>query len=1021
MLRGKKNIALTFFLCVLVMSPLKSWGQYYSVGENPSNVKWKEMSSKNFKVIYPIKRAEFNPALKSESGYEKLIKNYLLLMEKNYGILSDSIEYNYGLGGLFPTIVHPFNAISNGVTFWSPRQIDYFMLPPTGLQYPQPWHQQLVLHEGRHAWQIAHFNKGFLKVLYWVFGEQVIGMASGVYPSSWMLEGDAVVAETQMSKFGRGRSGSFLAKTLNTIIPDGESGVRLTNVYGKNRNWDRWRFGSDKYYSPSQYHVGYMINAMARYKTKDYNLTHKILSQEPMQLYNVNTVANAFKDFSGRTHRDYTKDSLLQEYYSLNTNKEIDKLLKGVDNKSVNITGKSYKRGGGNKNYYLEYYNIVDLSEDSLVAVASGYGSMPYLVLYKRNGDSWDSEILRYMPQMQSGISTYNARKIFWSEPVVDARWEQVARNKIFSYDIPTKKLENIDVGNDYLYSPMNCKNILYAISYDPELLESKIVAIKDLKNDKIIYSEPNSVVYSTNNQITEICSINGEIFFTEISDNGVSLKSVKGRTIIKDSKAVIKEIIGGDKRLFFISDIFGEDLLLSVDPTKEGATIANGDISIASSSRGITMYTVLEDKGLLYVTKHLRDRGVYLFKEEIQSIPATEKLKFNFPLAEELSRQYVNSEEYKAMSSISDEEVPVSIKKYKKFSNLFKFHSWAPFYTNYTGATNGSYDDFFTEIKPGVTLFSQNELGTMSGQLGYSYNSDERLHAAHFNFTYKGWYPVISATVDFNDKYMLENKHSFRSNVNIYLPLNLSKNGWNKGITPLLFWGYRNDEEIEFNVSNNSNYVYRKNIDRHYLVASLSAYSSLGVAKSQIFPRWGIGGRLQAGISPNGRDYYGSIYSAYLYGYIPGFKFNDAIKLSASYQYQDYKRYLLNNIISIPRGYTRDIYGEEFFRATIDYGLPIYLGDISLGSIAYLKSLSVVPFADLGLFKVRDHWRNRSSFGSDIVFNGHFLRIGYPISLGLRYARTTSPLDIQSYSSANYSGTNRKNYYSLIMSITFK
>ena len=68
----------------------------------------------------------------------------------------------------------------------------------------------------------------------------------------------------------------------------------------------------------------------------------------------------------------------------------------------------------------------------------------------------------------------------------------------------------------------------------------------------------------------------------------------------------------------------------------------------------------------------------------------------------------------------------------------------------------------------------------------------------------------------------------------------------------------------------------------------SLGAYKSLEVAKAQVFPRWGIGARVASSLSPKGGDNFGSEYSAYVYGYVPGLTFNQGLRLSAAYQRQD-------------------------------------------------------------------------------------------------------------------------------------
>jgi hypothetical protein len=52
----------------------------------------------------------------------------------------------------------------------------------------------------------------------------------------------------------------------------------------------------------------------------------------------------------------------------------------------------------------------------------------------------------------------------------------------------------------------------------------------------------------------------------------------------------------------------------------------------------------------------------------------------------------------------------------YRKGMNLFRFHSWAPFYYDY-----GEFNIEQQPVYPGITLLSQNLLNTANTLLGYS------------------------------------------------------------------------------------------------------------------------------------------------------------------------------------------------------------------------------------------------------------------------------------------------------------
>lgn len=1062
-----KRVCFALILFVLSSSAMRA--QFYTVGEEPAGTKWMQMKSPDvpeFSVIYP------KTADTVLSRY--MAMNYLGYLWLSKITNSCGVDYSAPFFKTYPTVIHPFNAASNGVTLWAPRQIHFYSIPPTEMSYPQYWTEQLGIHEGRHAWQMAHFNKGFWKIMSYIFGEQAIGLASGVYPSAWFMEGDAVVAETEIGNVGRGTSPSFLRGTLGSIIPEAlenadEATLKKYFAYGKNRSWDRWRFGSVKYYSPNRYEVGYMINSMARYTSKDPNLSDKILEFERRQPLNVNVVANAFEKYTRYTHREYTKDSLLQKYYELNTPTKFLKLMEQQPIEYKQIGGKgeeshqiSDRVGGTNKGYYTEYSNVKELGKDQFVAIVSGYGTTPYLVTLpafytSSTVASEKSEILRPMSYSADGLETYKGTQIFWSEQVADPRWGQVVKSKIFCYDLTDKSVSEVETEMPYLYKPTIHNDTLYAIQYKPMFRGSSIVAVKDLKNGKTI--SENNVLYISENQITDFQINNNALYLCTITNftaNCYIEKKERGNQqsepLLKINRHIIKNLdLKGDK-LYFITDYFGKDVLCSLTDNKlitsndkaitnEIGTVGSmevfvtakepmysmSDVKIESSLIDINSYDVSNYSDNIFLSKFDGERGSFVYKQAAQSIALDpDTLEFINPVAAELNRQLHEKLEPlrgKIMPATNFQSTP-----YHKGSHLFHFHSWSPFFADVSGATSGSYDEIVNEGDIGLTAYSQNTLGTAITMLGYSYNLNNHKNAGHAKFSYTGWYPVIEASAHIGDKDVLGGRTSFRSYLSAYIPLNYSQNGWQRGVTPQLYWQYKNYENVVNVVGQNAEgeNIYRVHArERHMVVGTLGAYSVFPIAKAQYFPRLGIGTRLYAGFSPKGGDYFGSSYAAYTYGYLPGITFNQGVRVSAAYQHQAVKTHFLDNFIAEPRGYTEDIYAKDYIRATLDYAIPIYLGDISLGPIAYLKSVNIVPFADLGLYRRNSTWRNRSSAGVDVTFRTHLLRIGYPLSIGFRYARTYRPVDISSYSYVGYkaagAGNGRKNYIGLIMEFTFK
>ena len=109
--------------------------------------------------------------------------------------------------------------------------------------------------------------------------------------------------------------------------------------------------------------------------------------------------------------------------------------------------------------------------------------------------------------------------------------------------------------------------------------------------------------------------------------------------------------------------------------------------------------------------------------------------------------------------------------------------------------------------------------------------------------------------------------------------------------------------------------------------------------------------------------------------------------------QYVKGKNYYTGNMVSMPRGFKEQMYGEKYCMATADYAFPIYMGDILLWKLAYLKRMQIIPYADFALLSKGATYRNLQktalySYGGAILFDICPFLFGVDISIGVRYSR---------------------------------
>ena len=107
----------------------------------------------------------------------------------------------------------------------------------------------------------------------------------------------------------------------------------------------------------------------------------------------------------------------------------------------------------------------------------------------------------------------------------------------------------------------------------------------------------------------------------------------------------------------------------------------------------------------------------------------------YKYELADQLSSQEKGIPDF----SISDTTIHDS-KRYSKLTNLFNFHSWAPVHI----------DSESEEIRPGISLMSQNKLSTAITQLGYDYSTANKTGKWVAKFDYTGLLPVLKSNIDY-------------------------------------------------------------------------------------------------------------------------------------------------------------------------------------------------------------------------------------------------------------------------------
>ena len=139
----------------------------------------------------------------------------------------------------FPIILHNHYGLSNGFVAWLPRRSEFYTLSPSqdhSLVGNNSWLNTLAIHEYRHvAQQEFALSKLLFKLAALFNGELWPATLTSIHFPDWYFEGDAIMAETTLSNYGRGREANLtrLARMQSIEYPHLVTTTTGTSKYAK--------------------------------------------------------------------------------------------------------------------------------------------------------------------------------------------------------------------------------------------------------------------------------------------------------------------------------------------------------------------------------------------------------------------------------------------------------------------------------------------------------------------------------------------------------------------------------------------------------------------------------------------------------------------------------------------------------------------------------------------------------------------------------------------------------------------
>lgn len=957
--RQVKSFRIAVVSIALLLLPFAAGAQFYSFGTEPSSTRWSKIETDHFRLIYPCQ-------------IDSLARVYLYNLEKFRPLSGEAFDFK---AKRVPVVLHPNNTISNGAVSWAPKQINLITSPDPYGSISGSWVEQLTSHELRHLYQTSAYSEnGPYKVLKHLFGEQITGLGIGLFSTTQCLEGDAVVTETERTLSGRGRNGEFLMY-MRALYLDG--------IYW---HWDKLSFGSHRDKEVGHYPFGYTLIATSRLKMDDYGYYGDNV-EASARLNDIKALfcAEAREKFPSWQEMLKEQQKLFGEMWRM------DDISRGSFTPSNQILPRRER-------LYCDYIGGVYVNDTAsayhgcVLSVKKGMEYAPVLVSVDSSGR--EREIMAF-PSYTSFLSDVADGKIYWSQSVVRGSASQKNFSSLKQFNLRSGKVKSYPDRTKYFNPAPSPDGSCIAVAEYP-VGGSSFLTLLDAADGGVI----SRLEAPLKGQIVESAFSGGRIYCTIIWSDGYGIISIGCDEVMKGDSALWRTELPGQSQsinrlrasggsLYFMSDLDGIPNIYSY-------SLSDARLRRVTNSRYGADYPFIDTEGNSLYYSEFDKMGYHPVRVNLDSLawsPASFDSPAPFSIAESLTDQMqrdskVDTTDYLPLESFFDKE-QYPARRYSKIGGAFKIHSWAPVYYNVDRIMAMSMDHYYDLAGLGATLYSQNETNTLTAMFGYCYH--DGFHSGHAKAAARLLECDVEATFDINDRKSrnvtdsLELDNPFiKVGVTVDYPLNLYGDGWYRMFVPLVSWNYTNDYYGSRSGTSS--------LQKHELRYGFRYYQLRPTAVSQIFPRWGFSISAYGKTAPASQGLFGNLSYVSAYGYLPGITRSQGIRMSFTWQRQhcEGRSYMLSSLTALPSGYTEPNREVKYIGGSIQYAVPIWLGDASIPGLLYLKRLQLIPFGNYAvgrnlMERRTDYW----SAGTDLLVDFNILRIGFPISAGVRYSHT--------------------------------
>lgn len=947
-------VGLVFFF------PLLMTGQIIEpLGQSPPSLKWKQIQTPHFRVIYPAE-------------IDSIAQRTANALMNAYWDVARSMKVK---PRKIPVVLQNQTTDNNAFVSSEGRRAEFYSTPP---QNPNNmglnnWFDELSLHEYRHVVQMDQSISGWGKYIFYLFGNTGTSVMQGLTNPWWFWEGDAVGCESALGYGGRGRIPSFDLTFRTQLLSRGAFSYMKASC------------GSLKNAIPNHYVLGYFMTTYAK-NHFGADVWEKILARTYRKPPLPFSFSRSIKKITGRN---------AAETYKVMTDELKD--LWGKQIQDVKETPVVYFHQSPDKVFtsykfpqYLPDGNIVaqkaGLETGSFLAYKSSIIDQSAFVLLTKEGK--EKKIRMSGVLDDNGMMSSVGNKIVWSEYSYDPRWGARNFTVIKTLDLQTNRQKQL-THRSRLHAPCLSPDGKIIASVEYTTACKYFLVLLDANSGKLLKKIPNPDDLQF---LQPHFTADGKSILLVKTDAGlksiikVEVASGEIKNILPPVAENISAPIDFKNFVLYNSPQSGIDNIYAVD-TASGQVyrITNrkyGAFNPCISPDGKTIsFQDFTPDGFRIATMPI-DTGSW---EKInESSTYVRKVEYFSPFAKQ--------EAGNILKHIPDSVYPSS--PYKKLLNAFNIYSWGmePL-SNLPQLIN-------------IGIKSQDLLSTTTMEAGISYDQNERQWGKYAKLSYNGLYPqfffsytdgkrknifakgetdTIGASGFYYDLIAYKNL-----NFGVGLPLNFSSGPFIRKLTVNSSVVYNSFDKLTRQPGEDK---YNRDYIGNFF--SLQQDANVEWRKRQslrdVGPRLGLVAGFTFRNTPFKSHFEASQTAFNINLFVPGFFKHHSVRLRSYWQRDDSSNYHFENRFLFVRNVRNQLF-QQLNIWSVDYKLPVGYPEISLfKGLFYFQRLKLDMFTEWGIGRsaynnlVNGHERRYTNVGMEFTSDVNVLRFLLPFDAGIR------------------------------------